>query len=129
MSIEPTVGRVLLYFPGPNDPLSDPAHATDQPLAALVCYVHGEGKKVNLAVFSPAGHPFGRPDVPLIQPEDDPPGGVSFARWMPYQVGQAQKTQALQKELGGIQSAAGAAGDLETTGALGSSGQEPRSQP
>lgn len=87
--IKPSVGRVVWYRP---------AGATHlPPHAALITHVWSD-VCVNLAVFDAEGKPYARTSVPLAQADGAPPVG-SFAEWMPYQLGQAAKTEALQNEL------------------------------
>lgn len=84
----PTVGRVVWYYPGQNDPLSVRGV---QPLAAHVCRVWSD-RMVNLMVIDPDGNPTPRTSVPLVRPGDEAPGdSTSYCSWMPYQVAQAQK--------------------------------------
>lgn len=87
--ITPTIGRVVWYRPA--------SHDGDQPLCALVTYVHSD-TMVNLAVFDPNGNPFAATSVPLRQDDDPAPAG-SYAEWMPYQKGQAAKAEALEQKL------------------------------
>lgn len=95
--IKPTVGRVVHYREG--------TEAKEQ--AALIAYVHSDNM-VNLAVFDVNGMNEGRTSVPLIQDGDPIPALGGFATWMPYQVGQAAKTEELQQKLsGGLSSGAG----------------------
>lgn len=93
--IKPTVGRVVHFIPTKGDALS----FSDQPLAALITYVWTD-HMVNLVVFDSNGNPHSRTSVTLEQ-DDCPPGPFlnSFCRWMPYQTGQAAKTEKLQAEL------------------------------
>lgn len=58
-------------------------------------YVHDE-RHINVEGFSATGHPFTILNCPLLQDDDAKPEG-DFAVWMPYQTGQAAKTEALQK--------------------------------
>lgn len=87
--IQPTVGRVVWYWPdGPK---------VDQPRAAIIASVHSD-TCVNLLVIDENGGTHGATSVHLHQ------GGVSvpplpYAEWMPYQKGQAAKTEALEKKL------------------------------
>ncbi len=89
--IKPTVGRVVWYTAHEDDhrqPLDE------QPCAAMVTYVTDDNT-VNLVVFGHDGVPESKLDVPLVQDgEDCPPGSC---QWMPYQKGQAAKTEALEK--------------------------------
>ncbi len=90
-TIKPTIGRVVWYQPHDDDhrrPLDE------QPCAAIIAYVHSD-ELVNLCVLGHDGVPESKLDVPLVQDgEDCPPGSC---QWMPYQKGQAAKTEALEK--------------------------------
>lgn len=86
--IQPTVGRVVWYHP--------PLHHT-QPLAAIVAHVWSD-TMVNLMVIDPEGNPFGRTSVFLYQGDTDRPSG-EYAEWMPYQKGQAAKTEVLEAKV------------------------------
>lgn len=92
--IEPTPGRIVWYWPAPNDNI--PALA-GKPLAATVAAVH-DTRTVNLTVFDAYGNLHSRQSVHLVQPEDDPVF-VPYAQWMPYQVGQAAKTEQVEAQL------------------------------
>ena len=87
--IQPTVGRVVWYFPDPNSRESDFIRLTKGPFAALIAHVHGE-TSINLTVFDSCGVPHARESVLLVQAHEDQPQG-SYATWMPYQVGQARR--------------------------------------
>ena len=88
--ISPTVGRVVWYWPeGPK---------VEQPWAAFVTYVHGD-RMINVAGFTDVGAPFFKNSVSLLQDDDKSTFGGCFASWMPYQKGQAAKTEAMEKEL------------------------------
>lgn len=95
--IEPTIGRVVLFWP-------TLAYARDKgmayedsgkPLPALITYVHNL-RMVNLAVFDQNGENYPVTSVELIQDYRRPPLGM-YCEWMPYQKGQAAKTEALEK--------------------------------
>jgi hypothetical protein len=93
--IKPTVGRVVHFHENLNQVLSD--HY--QPMAALVCYVHDD-RLINIAAFSHTGQHWPLAKVPLIQEGDPtPPLGTEYCSWMPFQIGQAQKTEQLQSSL------------------------------
>lgn len=70
----------------------------EQAFAALVTYVHSD-TMVNLAVFDANGVPFAETSVTLVQDNQPVPAG-RYCEWMPYQKGQAAKTEALEKKLG-----------------------------
>lgn len=92
MLIKPTIGRVVWFRPEGSNP-------GDQPLAALIAYVHSD-TFVNLAVFSSEGR-MTEPNttsVLLYHGEGERPE-APFCEWMPYQQGQAAKTEALEKQL------------------------------
>lgn len=92
--ITPTVGRVVWYHPH--------GYTThdEAPFAAIIAYVHdGDyAGKVNLAWFDRLGKAESAADIRLWQGGDDPAPGLSepYCEWMPYQKGQAAKTEALE---------------------------------
>ena len=96
--IPPTVGRVVLYHPSTNDP---GGNIPGGPLAAIIARVHSD-TLVNLMVISPDGSPFGRTSVCLLQSDEQRARHQTgpYCEWMPYQKGQAAKTEALEKQLG-----------------------------
>lgn len=99
--IEPTVGRVVLYRPMLNDGhVIDP----DKPMAATISYVWSD-HMVNLSIVDHDGVQFSKTSVTLVQ--DDQLVDPGECEWMPYQKGQAAKTEALENKL---------AGENETTG-------------
>ncbi|HHS83698.1 MAG TPA: hypothetical protein ENK38_02075 [Gammaproteobacteria bacterium] len=107
--IKPTVGRVVHYIPK-GDRNDDITHASDlnsfdddQPLAAIITHVWSESM-VNLVVFDADGVSNPRTSVSLVQPGQDINFTGPYCQWMPYQVGQAQKAEALQEQLDGNQS-------------------------
>lgn len=87
--IKPTIGRVVL--------VRRPEVTHPQPEAGLVTFVHSDNM-INVAGFDHNGVPFARTSVYLVQ--DDPiPQHVyrsTYAEWMPYQKGQAAKTEAAE---------------------------------
>lgn len=91
--IKPTVGRVVWYRP-----FLDPGAVESEPLAAMIAHV-GSDRLVNLAVFDAVGASNSRKGVPLLQDGDPRPHGGGFAEWMPYQKGQAAKTEAVEAQL------------------------------
>ena len=91
--IKPTVGRVVWFY----------KYVTGQghkgPLAAHVAYVHSD-MRVNLMVIDENGNPRSETSVRLIQEGEEAPTR-NYCEWMPYQKGQATKTEALEAELKG----------------------------
>ncbi|TRO18442.1 hypothetical protein EQ826_01775 [Ectopseudomonas mendocina] len=100
--IAPTVGRVLHFVPtadymaGRKLAFGNPA----QPLAAVIAYVHSD-TMVNLTVWDQNGEQFSVCSVPLVQEGGDVIVGSFYAQWMPYQKGQAAKTESLESQLAG----------------------------
>lgn len=90
MFIKPTIGRVVWFYNRPG---------ADQPCAAIVCYVHSD-RLVNLAVFDQNGDTHSYCSVYLVQEGEEAPDEI-YAEWMPYQKGQAAKTEALESKLVG----------------------------
>lgn len=105
--ITPTVGRVVWYHDSPGAP----------ELAAIVCAVQEIPKgefidahfRLALAVFDSRGMSRPRVNVRLVQDGEEPPTGSEFAEWMPYQKGQAAKTEQLEAKLQPQSEGAGAA--------------------
>ena len=90
--IKATVGRVVWYHPADSDPTPK---FRGEPLAAIVARVHSD-RLINLTVFRADGITYGRHDVQLVQDGDQRPT-ERFAEWMPFQKGQAMKTDELEK--------------------------------
>ena len=89
--IKPTVGRVVLFHPQGQPETTVPA---------LVCHVHSD-TCVNLAAFDENGEKIpGTTSVTLVHEEGDwRPSYGYWCEWMPFQKGQAMKTEHLEKEL------------------------------
>lgn len=85
--IEPTVGRVVWFQDGSNEPQ-----------AAIIAFVHSM-QYVTLMVIDQQGYPLGRQNILLIQDDDKPPEDEVYCEWMPYQKGQAAKTEAAEAKL------------------------------
>lgn len=98
--INPTVGRVVWYYPDParlnanrGDRIAVMQVFSNQPMAATVAHVYNE-RHVNLSVVDHAGFQFSVRDVPLLQDNDVTPSGkdiLHYATWMPYQKVAAEK--------------------------------------
>ena len=90
--IKPTIGRVVWFWENASQ---------TQPMTGLICYVHSD-TMVNLAVFDINGVPMSKTSVYLYQgfADSERPQG-HFAEWMPYQKGQAAKTEQLENQLSG----------------------------
>lgn len=90
--IKPTVGRVVLYKPHSHERFAGDDGSQRWP--ALVTNVWSD-TCVNLAVFDPNGNSAGgRTSVFLAQDQDAQDG---WCEWMPYQKGQAAKTEELER--------------------------------
>lgn len=94
--IKPTIGRVVWFWPDPN---WEGVLAVDQPWKADIVFVHTDNL-VNVAGFRHDGEPFKQGTVLLYQDEGPVPKGV-HAQWMPYQKGQAAKTETLERQVAG----------------------------
>ena len=96
--IAPVNGRIVHFHKQGGDPIirDDPG----QPLAAMIVHVHNE-RMVNLVVFDSDGSPNQRQSIPLLQDGDASPERRSYCEWMPYQKGQAAKTEQLEQKLSG----------------------------
>jgi hypothetical protein len=99
--IKPTVGRVVWYTPSKRlDENGDTKYEFPcdgkQPLAALVAYVHSDSM-VNLTVFDTNGVSHSACSVELIQEGHPKDSYGRYCEWMPYQLGQAAKTEAVMQ--------------------------------
>ena len=103
--IIPTVGRVVWYWKDGDIQIRD----NRQPCVALVAYVHSD-TLINIAYFDENGHAHNSTSVRLIQQGEPVPPDMPFCTWMPYQTGQAAKTEAAEQELAATVRAARAAG-------------------
>lgn len=92
--IIPTVGRIVHFTFGGFDSIVK----SEQPFAAIVTYVWND-RMVNLAVFDVNGLPLSRTSIRLLQDDDTAQEGESYCAWMPYQLGQAAKTEELSVAL------------------------------
>jgi len=88
--IKPTIGRVVWFHPAGST-------EQEQPFTALICHVWSD-TCVNLAIFDYNGIPSNQTSVFLYQGEGEKPSS-QYAEWMPYQQGQAAKTEQLEKQL------------------------------
>jgi hypothetical protein len=92
--IKPTNGRIVWFHPQGHFQQQDP----EQPLAAIITHVWSDNV-VNLCVFSSNGIPYNMTSVALKQSDTDDFAGRMYCEWMPYQKGQAAKTEELQNQL------------------------------
>lgn len=91
--IEPTIGRVVwVHRPGSI------SERYQQPEVGFIVFVHNP-RLINIAGFDANGEHFAATSVQLLQDDDARLGGI-YAWWMPYQKGQAAKTEALEKQIG-----------------------------
>jgi len=65
-----------------------------QPEVGFVTYVFND-HMINVAGFNANGTPFSITSLTLVQDDEPKPEG-NFACWMPYQKGQAAKTEAAE---------------------------------
>lgn len=98
--IKPTVGRIVWYRPSDLDRNqmtihSECANSPEQPLAATVAYVWSD-HLVNLTVSDHNGATHQRTSVMLAQDGGRAGGIMPYCEWMPFQKGQAAKTEALE---------------------------------
>lgn len=87
--IQPTVGRIVWFY--------DPA-LTDKVMGAMIAAVNDDGT-VNLMVSTTFGTPMSAMMVQLVQAGERTPQG-RYCTWMPYQIGQAAKTEQALSQLG-----------------------------
>ena len=91
--IKPTIGRVVWYYPDGKAQFAIGV----QPYAALIAFVHSDDC-INVAYFDANGVAKSNTSVKLLQEGEETPEGC-FCVWMPYQVGQAARTQELEKKI------------------------------
>ena len=93
--IKPTVGRIVHFYPAGHEPMPK---TPGEPLAAIVTCVWSD-TCVNLGIFDANGGTWNKTSVLLVQDGEPKPEGGNYCTWMPYQLGQAAKTEALEKQL------------------------------
>ena len=91
--IKPTIGRVVWFHPAGSTP-------EEQPLVAIIAHVWSD-TCINLAVFDTNGVASNQTSIFLFQGDGERPSSL-YAEWMPYQQGQAAKTEALEKKLASV---------------------------
>lgn len=90
MSIQPTVGRKVWYWPHPVHDAQMNVELPEQPLDATVLFIHGE-RQVNLSVIDHMGQTHFIVKAYLRQPGIEAPNNEGYAEWMPFQINQASK--------------------------------------
>lgn len=113
--MHPTVGRVVWFRPNgammPGHLKFDP----EQPAKADVVFVHSD-TMVNLLVVDHNGTTHPMSSLPLRDPDDAPMApGQPYCEWMPYQLGQAAKTEDLSPRVKALEEKV-AAIDTRTVG-------------
>lgn len=97
--IKPTVGRVVWVHRSTGHQEATERHPTVQPEVGLITYVHDDAT-VGVVGFDRYGDKFASPSLPLFQGAGAAPE-LPYCEWMPYQKGQAAKTEALEKRIEG----------------------------
>jgi len=99
-SIEPTVGRMVWFRPNGMQSTQLQLLDEDTPCAAIVTYVFST-RRIRVAVFGHDGaHFHAGGSVTLRQPGDGEPAAPQpYCEWMPYQKGQAAKTETLEAQM------------------------------
>lgn len=98
--IEPTPGRVVLFHPEKHDVRLWGQYDGGHVFCALIADVHSP-YLVNLMVVGHDGYPHPRINVKLVNGDVARPhhNDDAFCEWMPYQKGQAAKSEELEKQL------------------------------
>lgn len=89
--IKPTIGRVVWYWPNGK-------FEGRQPFSAMIAYVHSD-TMVNIGYLDANGISGHATSVPLVQEITKVSPDYRFCEWMPYQKGQAAKTEAIEAKL------------------------------
>lgn len=97
--IMPTVGRIVHFRNGPGCLTRIPTAKDCDHLAAIVTGVTDEGRHINVAVFDVLGTHHRLQYIPLIQDGEVPADTMYYCTWMPYQKGQAVKTEEAERAL------------------------------
>ena len=87
----PTVGRVVWFYAMGHDEVT-------QPHAAIVAAVHND-RLINVAFFDANGVAGSATNVTLLQDDEIAAVGSEYCCWMPFQKGQAAKTEEIQRRL------------------------------
>lgn len=103
MRIEPTIGRVVHFFPH-VDSAPDPL-----PFAALLAGIN-DGGTINLAVFARDGSTYPVQGVKLLQGDEPAPVEGHYAAWMPFQKGQVPASSAMEQRVGQLEALLGEGG-------------------
>lgn len=102
--IEPTIGRVVWIYGRGCDEDDEPTTPEDKPEMAHIadCWLGKDGRwYLNVGGLDHEGHFFNERIVQLVQEFKHPTvSNRPFATWMPYQKGQAAKTEALEQQVG-----------------------------
>lgn len=85
--IQPTIGRIVLYYPGGKTQVDK----EEQPFAAQIAYVHSD-RMVNLGFLDHRGQSGAQTSVCLVQ-DGEPLPEHGFCCWMPYQIQQAAEQE------------------------------------
>lgn len=91
--ITPTVGRRVHFWPNAEHQEAFGVFDAQQPCDAGIVYVWSD-REVNVEVTGPSGVRSTVQNVRLLQGDDEPEEGKSYAAWMDYQVTQALKQAA-----------------------------------
>lgn len=103
-NIKPTIGRAVWFRPGAAFLAANPLFtqfSPSQPMEARIVYVHHD-HMVNLVVSDHVGCAWPVPSVHLLAGQYDPEqdaGMYACCEWMPYQKGQAAKTEAAEAKV------------------------------
>lgn len=89
--ITPTVGRRVYFWPNEGHQAMFGVFDAQQPCDAGVLYVWND-HCVNIEVTGPSGIKASLQNVRLLQGDEKPEDGESYAAWMPYQTKQAATT-------------------------------------
>jgi hypothetical protein len=97
--ITPTIGRMVWYWPHGRE-----VPEGTQPFSAQIAYVHSVDV-INIGYLDANGESHNAMGVRLLQEGEAPFARTAYCEWMPYQKGQAAKTEALERQILGTENA------------------------
>lgn len=90
--IKPTIGRKIWFRLNGFKKYSIVNFDNEQAMDASINFVHNNNK-INIIVVDHVGNLHSVNEIMLVSDDFKPIEGIPYCEWMPYQVGQAKKTE------------------------------------